>query len=104
MNSRTAIDEALDRISAGPAEVWIDRRADAAIAAEYVDADGPLAGRLLAVKGNIDVAGFRTTAGCPAYGEVAARHAPVVERLEAAGMTVVGTTNMDQFLEDSRNT
>ncbi|MCB9011168.1 MAG: allophanate hydrolase [Actinobacteria bacterium] len=97
MNSRTAIDEALDRIAAGPAEVWIDRRADAAIAAECVDADGPLAGRLLAVKGNIDVAGFRTTAGCPAYGEVAARHAPVVERLEAAGMTVVGTTNMDQF-------
>ena len=44
MNSRTAIDEALDRISAGPAEVWIDRRADAAIAAIEVQHSwvGPL--------------------------------------------------------------
>ncbi|MEV7400671.1 allophanate hydrolase [Streptomyces sp. NPDC091267] len=57
----------------------------------------PLAGRLLAVKGNIDVAGLPTTAGCPSYAYDPAADAPVVARLRAAGALVIGTTNLDQF-------
>ena len=58
---------------------------------------GPLAGRRLAVKDNIDVAGFATTAACPGFAYEPQRSAAVVERLEAAGMQVVGKTNLDQF-------
>jgi allophanate hydrolase len=49
------------------------------------------------VKGNFDVAGLRTTAGCPAYGEVVDETAPVVQQLLDAGAVLVGTTNLDQF-------
>ena len=58
---------------------------------------GPLAGRTLAVKDNIDVAGFGTTAACPVFRYEPERSATVVERLQAAGMQVVGKTNLDQF-------
>lgn len=58
---------------------------------------GPLAGVRLAVKDNIDVAGVPTTAGCPEFAVTPERHAPVVERLTAAGARVVGKTVMDQF-------
>ncbi|PWG08242.1 allophanate hydrolase [Streptomyces sp. V2] len=57
----------------------------------------PLAGRLLAVKGNIDVAGLPTTAACPSYAYDPPADAPVVARLRAAGALVLGTTNLDQF-------
>ncbi|MGW6205417.1 allophanate hydrolase [Streptomyces sp. NPDC055089] len=57
----------------------------------------PLAGRLLAVKGSIDVAGLPTTAGCPSYAYEPAADAPAVARLRAAGALVIGTTNLDQF-------
>ncbi|MFF3121954.1 allophanate hydrolase [Streptomyces sp. NPDC057908] len=57
----------------------------------------PLAGRLLAVKGNIDVAGLPTTAGCPSYAYEPSSDAPVVARLRGAGALVIGTTNLDQF-------
>lgn len=92
--------EAVDR-----REIWIDLRprAEAEREARAVDervAAGerlPLAGRLLAVKGNIDVAGLPTTAGCPAYAYTPEADAPAVARLRAAGALVLGTTNMDQF-------
>jgi allophanate hydrolase len=58
---------------------------------------GPLAGLRFAVKDNIDLAQVPTTAGCPAFAYVPARHARVVERLLAAGASVVGKTNLDQF-------
>ncbi|MFE7766209.1 allophanate hydrolase [Streptomyces sp. NPDC057438] len=92
--------EAVDR-----PEIWIDLRprADAEAEAEAIDArlaagaSLPLAGRLFAVKGNIDVHGLPTTAGCPAYAYAPAADAPVVARLRAAGALVLGTTNLDQF-------
>lgn len=59
--------------------------------------DLPLSGSTFVVKNNIDVAGFRTTAGCPSFGDVAQRSAPAVERLEAAGAVCLGVTNLDQF-------
>ena len=79
-------------------EAWIARRDDAAVAADLSAATGPLAGLHLAVKNNVDVAGFATTAGCPTFATTpAAADAPAVARLRAAGATVVGVTNLDQF-------
>lgn len=57
----------------------------------------PLAGVPYAVKDNIDVAGFETTAACPAFAYLPAGSAGVIERLEAAGAICVGKTNLDQF-------
>lgn len=57
----------------------------------------PLCGVPFAVKDNIDVGGWPTTAACPAFLYTAERDAVVVERLRAAGAIVVGKTNMDQF-------
>lgn len=57
----------------------------------------PLWGVPFAVKDNIDVAGFPTTAACPAYAFSPGQDATVVERLRAAGAIVIGKTNLDQF-------
>ncbi|MEV6304841.1 allophanate hydrolase [Actinoplanes sp. NPDC051861] len=77
---------------------WIAQRASEQVTADLGTATGPLAGLRLAVKNNVDVAGFPTTAACPAYApEPAAADAVAVARLKAAGATVVGVTNLDQF-------
>jgi allophanate hydrolase len=81
-------------------EIWIDLRPEAEVLAEAAALEErglPLYGKLVAVKGNIDVAGLPTTAGCPAYAYEPAADAPVVARLRAAGALVLGTTNLDQF-------
>lgn len=57
----------------------------------------PLFGVPFAVKDNIDVAGWPTTAACPAFAHVAAETAEVVQRLQRAGAILVGKTNLDQF-------
>jgi allophanate hydrolase len=57
----------------------------------------PLFGIPFAVKDNIDVAGWPTTAGCPAFQYLAAEDAPVVARLRALGAFPIGKTNLDQF-------
>jgi allophanate hydrolase len=57
----------------------------------------PLYGVPVAVKDNIDVAGLRTTAACPAFAYSPARDATSVDRLRAAGAIVIGKTNLDQF-------
>ena len=57
----------------------------------------PLEGLRFAVKDNIDVEGFPTTAACPAFASDAKSHAQVVQRLLDAGALLVGKTNMDQF-------
>ncbi|MGW0994704.1 allophanate hydrolase [Streptomyces sp. NPDC002523] len=86
-------------------EVWIGLRPQAETEADAAAVDAkvaagvrlPLAGTVLAVKGNIDVAGLPTTAGCPAYAYEPDADAPAVARLKAAGAVVLGTTNLDQF-------
>jgi len=60
---------------------------------------GPLAGLPFAVKDNLDLAGYPTTAGCPdlAEGPPATRDATAVRRLRDAGAVPIGKTNLDQF-------
>ena len=57
----------------------------------------PLYGIPFAVKDNIDVAGFVTTAACPAFTHDAVHDAEAVKRLKQAGAIVLGKTNLDQF-------
>ncbi len=57
----------------------------------------PLYGIPFAVKDNIDVAGFVTTAACKALTTVATQDAETIRLLKNAGAIVVGKTNLDQF-------
>lgn len=72
---------------------WI-RRFDTALAGA---ASGQLAGLSFAIKDNIDLAGYPTTAACPAFDRMPRDSAPVVQRLLAAGASLHGKTNLDQF-------
>jgi len=86
-------------------QIWISRIEpdDLLAAARAIDAriaageQLPLAGVPFAVKDNIDVIGFDTTAACPAFAYRPDASADVVERLTAAGALCVGKTNLDQF-------
>ncbi|MEV4241476.1 allophanate hydrolase [Nocardia sp. NPDC049737] len=86
-------------------EVWITLRVESDVAAEAAAIERrvaageslPLAGVLVAVKDNIDVAGLPTTAACPEFAYTAEVTAAAVERLVAAGALVLGKTNLDQF-------
>jgi len=80
--------------------VFISLRDQAAVAADYewsIAQAGPLAGVILAVKDNVDVAGLATTAACPGYSYLPEADAPVVAALRTAGAVVLGKTNLDQF-------
>jgi allophanate hydrolase len=90
------------RAHADPA-VFISLRDEAAAVADakalaVLDLwDRPLYGVPVAVKDNIDVQGFPTTVGCPAFTYNPREDATVVDRLKRAGAIVVGKTNLDQF-------
>ncbi|HGM4639550.1 allophanate hydrolase [Serratia sarumanii] len=57
----------------------------------------PLFGVPFAIKDNIDVGGWPTSAACPAFTYQAAAEATVVANLRAAGAIAIGKTNLDQF-------
>ena len=86
-------------------QIWISRATheqflEAAKAVDARVAAGetlPLAGVPFAAKDNIDVAGFETTAACPAFAYRPEASAGVIERLTAAGALCLGKTNLDQF-------
>ncbi|MHC6219518.1 allophanate hydrolase [Arthrobacter sp. MMS24-S77] len=86
-------------------EIWIEIRGEEELLAEASRIDAaaasgaelPLAGLLLAVKNNVDVAGITTTAACPGFGHEPAADAVAVARLRNAGALVLGVTNLDQF-------
>lgn len=102
------LDETLARIEAYDAvqpQIWISRAPAERLRAQAKGIDAriaigdtlPLAGVPFAVKDNIDVDGFETTAGCSAFAYTPAHSAHVVAQLEAAGALCVGKTNLDQF-------
>lgn len=79
---------------------------DAAQAAQRRGPDAVLAGVPIAVKDNIEVAGWPTTAGTPSLlGAAAMTTAPTVQRLLDAGAFVAGKANMHElaFGVTSRN-
>ncbi|MBN9528165.1 MAG: indoleacetamide hydrolase [Alphaproteobacteria bacterium] len=62
------------------------------------EATGPLHGVPLAIKDNIDVAGYATTGGTPALaGHRPARNAPIVERLVDGGALILGKTGLHEL-------
>lgn len=86
-------------------QAWISRASEAELLAQASTIEArisagealALAGVPVAVKDNIDVAGFTTTAGCPEFAYAPERSAIAVERLRRAGAIIVGKTNLDQF-------
>ena len=104
--SPQSLAEALSaRIDAADPAVFIRRatltelldQADALVARAPVPNSLPLWGIPFAVKDNIDVAGFPTSAACPAFTHEVSTDATVVARLRAAGAIMIGKTNLDQF-------
>lgn len=88
------------------AEVFISITAASALeeAKEALDrlnnnqALGPIDGYLIAVKGNVDLAGLENTAGSIAFSpEPAAKDAELVTKLRDAGGIILGHTNMSEF-------
>jgi allophanate hydrolase len=88
---------------------WLFRASSEQLEAQIVDleqrvakaagstTDLPLFGIPFAVKDNIDVAGWPTSAACPAFTYIAQQDATVVANLRAQGAIVIGKTNLDQF-------
>ncbi|MFD0503484.1 amidase family protein [Streptomyces chiangmaiensis] len=100
MTPTARVQAAYDRIEGlGRPEIWIHLRPREEVLAEAAGVDPalPLAGLVVAVKDNIDVAGLPTTAGAPSYAYEPQADAPAVARLRAAGVVVLGKTNLDQF-------
>jgi allophanate hydrolase len=64
---------------------------------ESMPSDLPLWGIPFVIKDNIDVAGWPTTAACPAFSYVPEKDAEVVRLLRAAGAIPIGKGNLDQF-------
>lgn len=92
-----AVSEALRRTDAADPRIWITRAAPDDIAEQAATATGQLAGRLVAVKDNIDVHGMPTTAGCRAFAYSPDADADAVSGLRRGGAVIVGKTTMDMF-------
>src|SRR3954463_15384926 len=71
--------------------------ADEADAPRAAGEDAPLLGVPVAVKDNVDVAGEVTTHGTGAVTRAASSDAEVVRRLRAAGVVVIGKTNLPEL-------
>lgn len=95
--------EARKRALAAHEAVWIyvldeDELAEHLHRLESLDFEKcPVWGVPFAIKDNIDLAGVRTTAGCPDFAYEPQHSAYVVARLLDAGAIPIGKTNLDQF-------
>jgi aspartyl-tRNA(Asn)/glutamyl-tRNA(Gln) amidotransferase subunit A len=107
----TAVEAFLDRIELRQAELncFISVQADSALEhARLVDAADrrtlPLAGVVLAVKDNTDVAGVPSTSGAELYRHyLPDQDACVVARLRAAGAVVIGKTSLHELAYGGTN-
>ncbi|MGC0365553.1 allophanate hydrolase [Rhodococcus sp. 27YEA15] len=100
------VESAYERIGAvDRPEVWITLRAKDDVLADAANVERrlaagehlPLAGLLVAVKDNVDVAGLPTTAACPEFAFTPQATAAAVTRLTEHGALILGKTNLDQF-------
>ena len=102
---RELLEDVCRALLACPDGVWIHLATRPELEAQLADIQArleagenlPLAGVPFAVKDNIDVGGWPTTAGCPEFAFTPTENAYVVERIKAAGALLVGKTNLDQF-------
>lgn len=88
--------------SRGDDGVWIALDLEGALAAATELGTEPdpaqaLWGIPFAVKDNIDVVAWETTAACPGFAYTPVETATAVRKLEEAGAILVGKTNLDQF-------
>lgn len=103
MNELLAVDEYILRIQAlddsGPRiNAVVDYDPAAAVTARQRLAVGPLHGRTVLVKDNIETTGFATTAGSLALKDNrTGRNAPLIANLEASGGVVLGKTNLSEW-------
>ncbi len=108
--SRALVESCLERIAASDGEggrtflrIYTDQARASADAMDTLRragrAPGPFAGIPISLKDLLDVAGEPTPAGSVILAEAppAQAHAPVVQRLLAAGLIPVGRTNMTEF-------
>lgn len=97
------VDMVLERIGDDRQHAWIsvlprERLLAYAERLQALDpASLPLYGVPFAIKDNIDLADWPTTAACPAYAYTPAQSATVVQLLIDAGAIPIGKTNLDQF-------
>ena len=111
VSSREALDELAQRIEDRNREVNVvvtldlERARDQAAAVDQARAAGralgPLAGVPMTVKDSLMTEGLRTTSGAPELADfVPDRDADVVARLKAAGVVLVGKTNLPIYAGD----
>ncbi len=107
-NAADAVDACIGRIDSINGDVnavtvvYGEQARAAAVAADQRQSAGeslgPLHGVPFAVKENIDVEGWPTTWGVPAFSEtLAPRDAPIVAQLKAAGAIPIAATNLPDF-------
>lgn len=72
-------------------------------ALEKLRSRGRLFGLIVAVKDNVDVAGFPTTNGAPYAKSYPSETAPIVKALEAEGALIIGKTNMHELALGATN-
>ncbi len=88
-------------IEPDPAWIWLasEEQIEAQLAAiqSSDQASLPLLGIPFAVKDNIDIKNWVTTAACPAFAHTASDTAVAVQKLMQAGAILIGKTNLDQF-------
>lgn len=107
-SAREAVERLLDRISVVEPQInaICTLHPDALEQAERLDREaaaggvrGPLHGRAVLVKDNIDTHDLPTTAGslALAHAPPPSRDAPLVQRLRDAGMVILGKTNLSEW-------
>jgi amidase len=106
-SSRQAVEEVLARVAAVDGDLRsvctvADDALDTADSLDHETADGrsrgPLHGQPILIKDNVDTADMLTTAGSLALADrPPKRDAPLVQRIRAAGMVVVGKTNLSEW-------
>ena len=87
-------------------QMWADEALAAADAVDRAgrDAGRPLAGVPVGIKDLFDVAGHETTGCCAAYaGRIASEDAPVIARVRAAGLVMVGKMNQHELAAGGTN-